>query len=70
MKVAGEAPPAAWCRFSAGRKVERPVDHLKTFEVWTRREGAAGFEGLCRSGRVREGWHPVNPTLSQRLSKS
>ena len=51
---AGDAPPAAWYRFSTDRKAERPGDHLKEFEGWMHADGYAGFEELYRSGRVRE----------------
>ena len=50
----GDAPPAAWYRFSIDRKAMRPRDHLKEFEGWMHADGYAGFEELYRSGRVRE----------------
>ena len=50
----GDAPPAAWYRFSIDRKAMRPRDHLREFEGWMHADGYAGFEDLYRSGRVRE----------------
>ena len=50
----GEAPPAAWYRFSADRKAERPAEHLKKFTGWMHADGYAGFEELYRSGTIRE----------------
>jgi transposase len=51
---AGEAPPAAWYRFTTDRKAARPVDHLVNYQGWMHADGYAGFEKLYRSGRVRE----------------
>jgi transposase len=51
---AGDAPPAAWYQFSTDRKSDRPSGHLKDYEGWMHADGYAGFEGLYRSGRVRE----------------
>ena len=51
---AGEAPPAAWYRFSTDRKAERPRDHLGDFEGWMHADGYAGFEDLYRAGKIRE----------------
>jgi transposase len=50
----GEAPPAAWYRFTTDRKARRPSDHLADFQGWMHADGYAGFEELYRSGRVRE----------------
>lgn len=50
----GEAPPAAWYRFTTDRKAARPSDHLADFQGWMHADGYAGFEELYRSGRVRE----------------
>jgi transposase len=50
----GQAPPAAWYRFSTDRKGERPAEHLKTFTGWMHADGYAGFEELYRSGRACE----------------
>jgi len=50
----GEAPPAAWYRFSIDRKGERPAEHLKSFTGWMHADGYAGFEELYRSGAIRE----------------
>lgn len=50
----GEAPPAAWYRFSTDRKGERPAEHLRCFTGWMHADGYAGFEELYRSGGIRE----------------
>ena len=50
----GEAPPAAWYRFSADRKGQHPKDHLAGYSGWMHADGYAGFEDLYRSGRIRE----------------
>ncbi|MDA0340513.1 MAG: IS66 family transposase [Proteobacteria bacterium] len=50
----GQAPPAAWYRFSIDRKGERPAEHLKSFTGWMHADGYAGFEELYRSGGIRE----------------
>jgi len=51
---AGDAPPAAWYRFSPDRKGIRPSQHLAKYEGWMHADGYAGFEELYRSGKVRE----------------
>lgn len=48
------APPAAWYRFSGDRKGRHPQDHLSGFRGWMHADGYAGFEGLYRSGEIRE----------------
>ena len=50
----GEAPPAAWRRFSADRKAAHPKDHLEGFAGWMHSDGYAGFGALARAGPVRE----------------
>ncbi len=50
----GEAPPAAWYRFSADRKAAHPKDHLEGFAGWMHSDGYAGFGALARVGPVRE----------------
>jgi hypothetical protein len=50
----GDAPPAAWCRFSGDRKGQHPKDHLARFRGWMHADGYAGFEDLYRSGAIRE----------------
>ena len=50
----GEAPPAAWHRFSADRKAEHPKAHLTGFGGWMHSDGYAGFGKLARAGPVRE----------------
>ena len=51
---AGEAPPAAWYRFSADRKAAHPKSHLAGFAGWMHTDGYAGFGALARAGPVRE----------------
>ncbi len=51
---AGQAPPAAWYRFSTDRKAERPGDHLKDFEGFMHADGYAGFGDLYRTGKIHE----------------
>ena len=51
---AGEAPPAAWYRFSADRKAAHPKAHLEGFAGWMHSDGYAGFGALARAGPVRE----------------
>jgi hypothetical protein len=50
----GDAPPAAWYRFSGDRKGQHPKDHLARFRGWMHAGGYAGFEDLYRSGVIRE----------------
>ena len=50
----GEAPPAAWYRFSADRKAEHPKAHLAGFGGWMHSDGYAGFGKLARAGPLRE----------------
>ncbi len=50
----GEAPAAAWYRFSADRKAEHPEAHLAGFAGWMHSDGYAGFGKLARAGPVRE----------------
>lgn len=49
-----DAPPAAWYRFSGDRKGQHAKDHLADFRGWMHADGYAGFEGLYRSGEIRE----------------
>ena len=51
---AGDAPPAAWYRFSPDRKGAHPGRHLAQYEGWMHADGYAGFEELYRSGKIRE----------------
>ena len=51
---AGEAPPAAWYRFSPDRKGAHPGRHLAQYHGWMHADGYAGFEALYRSGKIRE----------------
>ncbi|MCP5084842.1 MAG: IS66 family transposase [Alphaproteobacteria bacterium] len=48
------AAAAAWYRFSADRRSEHPKVHLESFEGWMHADGYAGFEGLYRSGAIKE----------------
>ena len=50
----GQAPPAAWYRFSGDRKGQHPKDHLARFRGWIHADGYAGFEDLYRTGAIRE----------------
>ena len=50
----GEAPPAAWYRFSTDRKAAHPKSHLAGFAGWLHSNGYAGFGALARAGLVRE----------------
>jgi transposase len=50
----GDAPPAAWYRFSGDRKGQHPKDHLARFLGWMHADGYAGFEDLYRTGAIRE----------------
>jgi len=63
----GDAPPAAWYRFSSDRKGQHPKDHLARYRGWMHApshglhanhcratDGYAGFEDLYRSGTIRE----------------
>ena len=50
----GDAPPAAWYRFSGDRKGQHPKDHLARYRGWMHADGYAGFEDLYRSGTIRE----------------
>ena len=50
----GDAPPAAFYRFSRDRKGEQPSEHLKDYSGWMHADGYTGFNDLYRSGRIRE----------------
>ncbi len=50
----GDAPPAAWYRFSVDRKAVHPVDHLDGFRGFVHADGYAGFNDLYRKGAIRE----------------
>ncbi len=50
----GDAPPAAWYRFSGDRKGQHPKDHLARYRGWMHAYGYAGFEDLYRTGAIRE----------------
>ena len=50
----GEAPPAAWYRFSADRKAAHPKGHLEGFAGWMHTGGYAGFGALARAGSAHD----------------
>ena len=50
----GEAPSAAWYRFLADRKVDRPENHQASYAGWIHSDGHAGFRALARDRSVRE----------------
>ena len=50
----GEAPPAAWYRFSSDRKGAHPREHLANYTGFMHADGYAGFNDLYRAGRVTE----------------
>ena len=50
----GEAPPAAWYRFSSDRKGAHPREHLPNYTGFMHADGYAGFNDLYRAGRVTE----------------
>jgi len=50
----GDDPPAACYRFTVDRKGEHPEQHLASYKGWMHADGYAGFNGLYRSGGVRE----------------
>mgnify|MGYP000101875402 CR=1 FL=1 len=47
----GDAPPAAWYRFSGDRKGQHPKDHLARFRGWMHADGYAGFERFYQPTR-------------------
>jgi transposase len=50
----GQAPPAAWYRFSTDRKGAHPAGHLADYKGWMHADGYSGFNELYRSGGIRE----------------
>jgi len=50
----GEAPSAAWYRFSTDRKGMRPREHLANYTGFMHADGYAGFNDLYRAGGVTE----------------
>jgi len=50
----GDAPPAAWYRFSGDRRGQHPKDHLARFRGWMHADGYAGLNDLYRTGAIRE----------------
>jgi transposase len=50
----GQAPPAAWYRFTVDRKGEHPADHLADYKGWMHADGYSGFNELYRSGGISE----------------
>jgi len=51
---ASEEPPAAFYRFTPDRKGQHPADHLARYQGWMHADGYAGFDKLCRDGRIKE----------------
>ena len=51
---AGDAPPAAWYRFTKDRKGEHPATHLKGYIGHIHADGYAGFNGLFGHGKAAE----------------
>lgn len=50
----GDAPPAAFYRFSRDRQGEHPAEHLKAYKGWMHADGFPGFNDLYKTGRVHE----------------
>jgi len=50
----GDAPPAAFYRFTPDRKGRWPRDYLKNFKGWLHADGYAAFEELYRGGNIKE----------------
>lgn len=50
----GQAPPAAWYRFTVDRKGAHPAGHLAKYKGWMHADGYSGFNELYRSGGVSE----------------
>ncbi|BDX00680.1 hypothetical protein MACH15_24320 [Maricaulis maris] len=51
---AGEAPPAAYYRFTPDRKGEHPVEHLAGYRGFMHADGYAGFNALYDTGEITE----------------
>ena len=51
---AGDAAPTAFYRFTPDRKACWPAEHLQHFKGFMHADGYAGFEGVCRDGRITE----------------
>lgn len=51
---AGDAAQAAFYRFTPDRKARWPAEHLSRFKGFMHADGYAGFEGVCRDGRITE----------------
>jgi len=50
----GQAPPAAWYRFTVDRKGEHPANHLANYKGWMHADGYSGFNELYRAGGISE----------------
>lgn len=50
----GDAPPAAWYRYSSDRKGIHPQEHLSGFKGAMHADGYAGFNGLYETGHIEE----------------
>lgn len=53
-KVAGQAPPAVWFQYSAGRHGEHPARHLLGWQGILQADAFAGYNQLYASGRIVE----------------
>lgn len=51
---AGQAPPAVWFQYSAGRHGEHPARHLKDWHGILQADAFAGYNQLYASGRIVE----------------
>ena len=49
-----EVAPAAFYRFTPDCKARWPAEHLRSFRGFMHADGYAGFEGVCRDGRITE----------------
>jgi transposase len=49
-----QAPPAVWFQYSADRKGEHPVRHLKNFTGILQADAYAGYNALYEGGRITE----------------
>ena len=66
----GEAPPAAWYRFSADRKAVHPKTHLAGFTGWMHSDGYSGFRALTRTGPIRMCTASSSTSMPPRVRRS
>ena len=50
----GQAPPAAWYRFSKDREGKHPSEHLASYKGWIHADGYAGFNDLFATEDIHE----------------